>query len=97
MKQNKEAPLCARKKVGLEVGTEKLTICLCLITIMQDNHNLMKASLRNVAKLKYLGMTVTNQNCFNEEIKSRLYLGNAYDHSLQNHFPISFLLHGCKT
>jgi hypothetical protein len=31
-------------------------------------------SLKNVTKFKYLGMTAINQNCFHEEIQSRLNL-----------------------
>jgi hypothetical protein len=41
-------------------------------------------SSKNVAKIKYLGMTVTDQNLIQEEIKKRLLSGNACYHSIQN-------------
>jgi len=37
-----------------------------------------------VEEFKYLGTTLTNQNSIPEEIKSRLRLGNACYHSVQN-------------
>jgi hypothetical protein len=41
-------------------------------------------SFENMAQFIYLGMTVTNQNLTEEEIKRRLNLGNACNHSVQN-------------
>jgi len=38
----------------------------------------------NLAKLKYLGMTLTNETCICEEIKSKLKSGNACCHSVQD-------------
>ena len=42
------------------------------------------SSIGRVEELKYLGMTLTDQNSIQEEIKSRLKLGSACYHSVQN-------------
>ena len=40
-------------------------------------------SIERVEEFKYLGTTMTDQNSIQEEIKSRLKLGNACYHSVQ--------------
>jgi len=43
-----------------------------------------------------VGTIVTNQNCLQEEIKSRLNSGNAYSHSVQNLLSSSLLSKNLK-
>ena len=54
------------------------------------------SSIERVEEFKYLGTTSTNQNSIQDEIKSRLKLGNAYYHSLQNLLSSSLLSKNLK-
>ena len=58
--------------------------------------NVDNSSTERVEKFKYLGMTLTNQNSIKEEIKSRLKLGNAFYHSVQNLLSSSLLSKNLK-
>ena len=49
------------------------------------------SSTERVEQFKYLGTTLTNQNSIQKEIKSRLKLGNACYHSVQNLLSSSLL------
>ena len=49
------------------------------------------SSIERVEEFKHLGTTLTNQNSIREEIKSRLKLGNACYHSVQNLLSSSLL------
>jgi len=79
-------PILQVRKVGLEVDNKtKYMVMYCHQNGVQ-NHNLMTVneSYENVAEFKYLWKTVTNQNCFQEEIKSRLNSCNVCHRSAQN-------------
>ena len=49
------------------------------------------SSIERVEEFKYLGTTLTNKNYIQEEIKSRLKLGNACYYSVQNLLSSSLL------
>jgi hypothetical protein len=77
IKENTETLLEASRDVGLEINAEKTKymIMSCHLNSGQNqNIRITNKSLENVAKFKYLGMTLTNKNDIHDEIKSRLNL-----------------------
>ena len=87
VKENAEALLVATKEIGLEVNADKTKYM-----VMSRDRNagqgfsvkIDTSSVERVEEFKYLGKTLTNQNSIQEEIKSRLKLGNACYYSVQN-------------
>jgi hypothetical protein len=53
--------------------------------------NIDNISFESVEEVKYFGTTLRGQNSIQEEIKSRLKLGNACYHSVQNLLSSSFV------
>jgi hypothetical protein len=66
--------------------TQFVYILLSLHQNTGQNHDIKisNRSFESVAQFRYLGMTVTNQNLIQEEIKWRLNSVNACYHSVQN-------------
>jgi hypothetical protein len=77
----------ASKEVGLEINVDKTKyMLLSRHQNVGQNRDIKTAnrSFENVSQSKYLGMTVTNQNLIQEEIKRRLNSGNACYNLIQN-------------
>jgi hypothetical protein len=55
-----------------------------LVGLQRQAIKIGNRSFESVAKFKYLGTTLTDQNCIYEVIKSRLNSGNACYHSVQS-------------
>jgi ribosomal protein S2 len=80
-----ETLIDASKEVGLHVNTEKTKYML-----LSRHHNagqnydikIANRCFEKVAKFRYLGTTITNQNLIQEEIKRRLNSGNVCYHSV---------------
>jgi hypothetical protein len=73
--------------VGLEINAEKtnhLIMSHHLNSGQNKNIRIANESFEKVARFKYLGMTLTNQNDIFDEIKIRLNSGNACYYSVQN-------------
>jgi hypothetical protein len=87
IKKNAEDLVIASKEIGLELNAEKTKY-----VAMSQNQNagqncnikIDNKSFERVEEFKYLGKTLTNRNSIHEEIKSKLKLGNACYHSVQN-------------
>jgi len=83
----REALVVVTKQIGLEVNADKTKYM-----VMSRDRNagwghsvkIDNSSIERVEEFKYLGTTLTDQNSIHEVIKSRLKLGNACYHSVQN-------------
>ena len=87
LKENTEALVAATREIGLEVSADKTNYMVMsrdqnagrIHSVRIDN-----STFDRVEDFKYLGTTLRNENYIAEEIKSRLKLGNACYHSVQN-------------
>jgi hypothetical protein len=87
IKENSETFLEASRDIGLEINAEKTKYMIMSHhpnSGQNQNIRIANESFAKVAKFKYLGMTLTNQNDIHDEIKSRLNSGNACYYSVQN-------------
>jgi hypothetical protein len=94
IKENSQTLLEAGRDIGLETNAEKTKyMIMSRHTNSGQNQNIRIAneSFENVAKFKYLGMTLTNRNDIHDEIKSRLNSGNDCYYSVQNLLPSSLI------
>ena len=98
-KQNAEALVVAAEGIGLEVNVDKTEYMVMSREQTAGLSHTMKvdnSSIERMEEFKYLGTTLTNQNCIQKEIKSRLKLGNACYHSVQNLLSSSLLSKNLK-
>jgi hypothetical protein len=87
IKENTESLLEASRDIGLEINAEKTKYMIMSHhpnSGQNQNISIASESYGNVAKFKYLGMTLTNQNGIHDEIKRRLNSGNPCYYSVQN-------------
>jgi hypothetical protein len=79
IKKIAETLLDASKEIGLEVNSEKTKYMFMSRhqTTWQSNYiRVANKSFEKVAKFKYLGATLMDHSCIQEEIRSRLNSGN---------------------
>jgi hypothetical protein len=87
VKKNKETLLVGSKEIGLEVNSDKTKYVVMSGDQNAGRSHNIKADntfFERIEEIKYLGTTLTDQNSIQEEIKSRLKLGNACCHFVQN-------------
>jgi len=87
VKENAEALVVPTKEIRLEVNADKTKYMFMSQERNAGRGHSVKIdniSIERAEEFKYLGTTLTDQNSIQEEIKSRLKLGNACYHSVQN-------------
>ena len=86
-KGKSETLVAATREIGLEVSADKTKyMVMSRDRNVGRNHSVRSdnSTFERVEEFKYLGTTLTNQNCIAEKIKSRLRSGNACYHLMQN-------------
>ena len=99
IKKNEESFIVASKEVGLEVNADKTKNMIMSPDQNEGRSRNIKtdnSSFERVEDFKYSGITLTNQNSVQEEIKSRLKSGNACYDSVQNFLSSSLLFRNLK-
>ena len=93
--KNTEALLVTRMKTGLETNAEKTMYIVMPHEKNAGQYHNIKISIKSsksVKHLKYFAITLTNQNCIQEEINCILNLGNTCYHIVQNCLIIQYAI-----
>ena len=99
VKENAEALVDATKETGIEVNADKMKYMVMSRDRNAGRGHSVKtdnSSIERVEEFKYLGTTLTDPNSIQEEIKSKLKLGNACYHLVQNLLSSSSLSENLK-
>jgi hypothetical protein len=90
-----EVLVVVTKQIGLEVNSDKTKYIIMSRDQNAGRSYSMKidnTSIERVEDFTYLGTKSTNQNSFQEEIKSRFKTGNACYHSVQKHLAFQLAM-----
>jgi hypothetical protein len=98
IKKKMETLFVASKEVGLEVNTRKTKYVAVSSPECRAKscHKVANRCFENVAKFRYLGRTITNENLIQEEMERKFNSGNACYHSVRNLFSSRLLSRNIK-